>query len=280
LSKLLNLQEWVTCDYAARFLTDRLKEEVSKSDVLGLALHGRLTLSVFLPNPSWALHGNLVEVGDLSEHFPPDSYTEVEEGDPFYDYEHNIRARRWNLYQQWGSDKDTLIVDGTRNQVLEIKSWTEIRGVWDLTMRGGERNYVYGLSIGKKTRAIRRQGVLVVKDRKEEGDLAYALLPDPPFTGFFPKESRLVVRSAALQKLEARPEGVNAKKENADLRKRIEAVLTYARNRKFPKETSQSRMAEHIFDQRKNQGFKISALKQILSGRYKPMRRLGLDGLN
>ena len=39
-------------------------------------------------------------------------------------------------------------------------------------------------------------------------------------------------------------------------------------------------MAEHIKQQRKNQNFELSALKQILSGRYPPMRRLGLDGLD
>jgi hypothetical protein len=293
LSKLLNLQKCVTCDYAARFLTDRLKEEVSKTDILTLALHGGLTLSVFLPSPTWALLGNLINVDDLSEHFPSDSYTWVEEGDEWYDRDHNLRARRRNLYNEWVSSKDTLIVDAHRKHVLKIKSETEIEDVWDLTMRGGERNYVYGLSIGKTSRAIHPKGVQclgevpVLKDPNEQGDLACALLPDLPFVRFFPKDSRLVLRPAALQELEVRissekgpqDEVVNAKKENADLRKRIEAVLTYARNRHFPEGTSQTKMAEHILEQRKNHGFKISAPKQILSGRYKPMRRLGLDGL-
>jgi hypothetical protein len=65
-----------------------------------------------------------------------------------------------------------VIVDGGRNQVLEVKSEAEIEGVWDLTMR--------------------------------QGDLAYALLHDLPFARFFPKDSRLVVRPAALQELEIR----------------------------------------------------------------------------
>ena len=63
MSKLPDLQEWVTCDYAARFLTERLKEGVSKTDVLRLALQGRLALSVFLPRPAWALLGKSHQCG-------------------------------------------------------------------------------------------------------------------------------------------------------------------------------------------------------------------------
>jgi hypothetical protein len=207
LSKLLNLQEWTTCDDAARYLTQRMKEQVSKADVLRLALFGRLKLSVFLPRPTWALLGTLIDVCDVSEHFPPDGYTWVEEGDDWYDHDHNIRARRHNLYNEWVSSKDTVIVDGGRNQVLEVKSGVEIEGIWDLTMRGGERNYVYGLSIGKTVHSIHPKGVQhlgevpVVKDPHEQGDLAYALLPALPFVRFFPKDCRLVVRTAALQEL-------------------------------------------------------------------------------
>ncbi len=293
MSKLLNLQEWVTCHDAARFLTKRLKEEVSKADVLSFALFGRLKLSVFLPSPAWALFGNLVNVDDMSEHFPPDSYTAVEEGDPWYDHDLNIQARRRNLYNEWVSSKDTLIVDGTRKQVLEVKSAVEIADVWDLTMRGGERNYVYGLSIGKTLRSIHPKVVKclgevpAVKDPNEQGDLAYALLPELPFVSFFPKDSLLVVRSAALQEFDARTSSVkepeaelaNAKRENTDLKRRIEAVLTYARKQRFPAGTSQTEIAKKIKEQQKNQRFSESALRKILSGRYGPMRRLGLDGL-
>jgi hypothetical protein len=210
LSKLLNLLEWTTCHDAARYLTQRMKDQVGKADVLRLALHGRLKLSVFLPRPTWALLGTLIDVCDVSEHFPPDGYTPVEEGDDWYDHDHNIRARRHNLYNEWVSSKDTVIVDGGRNQVLEVKSGVEIEGIWDLTMRGGERNYVYGLSIGKTVHSIHPKGVQnlgevpVVKDPNEQGDLAYALLPALPFVRFFPKDCLIVVRAAALQELEAR----------------------------------------------------------------------------
>jgi hypothetical protein len=293
LSKLLNLQEWVTCHDAARFLTERSKEAVSKAAVLRLALHGRLKLSVFLPSPTWALLGNLINVDDMSEHFPPDSYTWVEEGDAWYDRDHYIKANRRNSYNEWVSSKDTLIVDGGRKQVLEVKSGVEIEGIWDLTMRGGERNYVYGLSIGKTVRSIHPKGVQclgevpVVKHPTEQDNLAYALLPELPFVRFLPKNSFLVVRTVELQELEKRISSVkepqaefaNAKRENTDLKRRIEAVLTYARKQRFPTGTSQTKMAKKIKEQQKHERFSESALRKILSGRYGPMRRLGLDGL-
>ena len=151
-------------------------------------------------------------------------------------------------------------------------------------MRGGERNYVYGLSIGKTVRSIHPKGVKclgevpVVKDAKEQGGMAYAILPESPFVDFFPKDSLLVVRAAALQleasisSTESREQtgAADRKKDNADLRKRIEAVLAYARN--FPKGTKHSEMAERIIKQHKNPDYSKSALRQILSGRYDPMR--------
>ena len=118
-------------------------------------------------------------------------------------------------YNEWVSSKDTLIVDGGRKQVLEIKSGAEIEGVWDLTMRGGERDYVERLhrklTMGRRVKlnepkkGVQNLGeVPVVKGSTEQGDRGYALLPEPPFVGFFPKGSRLVVRPTALQELEAR----------------------------------------------------------------------------
>jgi hypothetical protein len=117
--------------------------------------------------------------------------------------------------------------------------------------------------------------------------MGYALLPEPPFENFFPKGSRLVVREAALQELEGcissveppRQTGIAApKKDDAKRRERIEAVLVYARN--YPRGISHTQMAKKIIQQHRHEGFSPSALRQILSGRYPPMRRLGLDGLD
>ena len=215
LSKLLKLlKERLTVAEAAQQLSILFGAEASEADVLRLALNGHLKLSVFLPRPTWALLGNFINVDDAYEHFPPDAYTPVEEGDDWYDREHNISARRQNNYNEWVSSKDTLIVDGGRKQVLEIKSGVEIEGVWDLTMRGGERDYIERLhrrlTVGRRVKlnepqkGVQNLGeVPVVRDATEQENAVYALLPEPPFVDFFPKGSRLVVRSTALEELEA-----------------------------------------------------------------------------
>src|SRR6476620_11458689 len=105
---------------------------------------------------TWAWHGNITL---SAEHFPPDGYTLVEGGDPWFDRDHNTKAKRQNNYNEWVSSRDALIVDSGRNRVWVVEFEQEIEGVWDLTMRGGERNYVYGLCIGKTSRSIHPNGV-------------------------------------------------------------------------------------------------------------------------
>lgn len=201
MNKLLKLKEWLTVADAAGYLSILLKEEVSEADVLRLALDGRLQLSVFFPNPTWALRGNFIEVDSVGEHLPRDHYTWVEEGDANYDYDFNVAARRRNLYNELTSERDTLIADVDRKQVLSIRSEAEIEGVWDLTMRGRERLYVHRLSGGKPDdKSV--GGVAVVKKPNEQGDLAHAIVPDPPSVRLFPNDSHLVVRTVALQELE------------------------------------------------------------------------------
>jgi hypothetical protein len=65
---------------------------------------------------------------------------------------------------------------------------------------------------------------------------------------------------------------------DAALAKRIECVLAYARDR-FPKGSSFRAMARHIKAQKRDRDFSEDALRQILSGRYPPMIRLGIEGL-
>lgn len=65
---------------------------------------------------------------------------------------------------------------------------------------------------------------------------------------------------------------------DAALAKRIGAVLVYARER-FPRCGSFREMARHIKAQQKNKEFSERALRQILSGKYPPMIRLGIEGL-
>jgi len=298
--QLRKFKEWFTVAEAARQLSIPMEDEIGEAGVLRLALDGHLKLSFFFSNPTAAIFGTIVTVDDISDHFPCDSHPFEEEIHDGYHHEHDASARYMNNYFEWVSCTNTLLIDGGRKQVLEVKSHSVLEDVWDLTMRGGERGYIEHLHrrLANSARATRnhlKRGVQnlgeipVVKGVEEQGSMGYALLPEPPFIDFIPKGSRLVVREAALQELEGcissvdphRQTGIAAPtKDDAERRKRIEAVLAYARTKQFPKGTSQTKMAEHITKQYKNQGFSPSALRQILGGRYKPMRRLGLDGLD
>jgi hypothetical protein len=66
------------------------------------------------------------------------------------------------------------------------------------------------------------------------------------------------------------------------LRKRLIDVVSFARNRwgAHKKRPGLRQMATHIKSQKKDQGFSDEALRKILSGRYEPMRRLGLKGID
>ena len=238
MSKLLKLKEWLTVPEAARHLSALFEEELGEADVLRLALDGHLMLSIFFVNA----------VPAFSVIWPP-------------------------------QEEETVL----QRQIREyfFREGDLVRGVWDLVMLGGACNYVEAVY----QRLI--NGAVLEPDASttwlhQDGTTCF-LEPAPGF----PEGSILVVRKTELEKFEKRFSSLDpqqqtevaiTKAENAALRKRIEAVLDYARNRcpKGPKTT----MAEHIIKQQKNQGFQLSALRQILSGRYEPMRRLGLDGLD
>ena len=60
LRKLLKLKDWVSVPDAARHLSIIFDVIVSEADVLRFALDGRLTLSVYFVNPTWARCANIV----------------------------------------------------------------------------------------------------------------------------------------------------------------------------------------------------------------------------
>ncbi|VWC75522.1 hypothetical protein BCO18175_02332 [Burkholderia contaminans] len=60
MSKLFTLKEWLTVPEAARHLTRLFNEEVAESDILRLAIDGRLKLSVHFVNHTYANPGKVV----------------------------------------------------------------------------------------------------------------------------------------------------------------------------------------------------------------------------
>jgi hypothetical protein len=270
LSKLLKFKEWVALPEAARHLSNSFGEEVSEADVLRFALGGHLTISVLFMDPNPAVCGTMVTVDDPSECFDPENI-----GDHDTREEQVERSRK-------------ILIDHRDNLALEVEAHSHIEGVWDLLMRGGERYYVEDkhqkLIDGPPVYPFYLdQGIYVVRQ-----DVGTCRVPPELPDGGIPNDSFLVVRTSELEKFVKRISSLDPQRrieepaaavENAKLRKRIEAVLDYAQNR-CPRGLAKLKMAKHIIKQHKNQDFSESALRQILSGRYEPMRRLGLDGLD
>ena len=148
-------------------------------------------------------------------------------------------------------------------------------------MIGGERSYLEGVYQELMTGA---------KPEPEPGNFLFSH-PDGSVCTFepapgFPDASLLVVRLSELENFHKKFSSHDAQRqkvksaavENAELRKRIEAVLAYAQDR-CPEGLSRIKKAQHIIKQHKHERFSHSALRQILGGSYGPMKRLGLEGL-
>src|SRR4051812_32655120 len=70
-SKLLSLKEWLTLDDAAKHLSIVFGEEVTRADVLRLALDGRLVPSVDFVNHARARKGRLIPIEECRFHVLP-----------------------------------------------------------------------------------------------------------------------------------------------------------------------------------------------------------------
>ncbi len=143
-SKLFSLKEWLTLDDAAKHLSIVFGEEVTRSDVLRLALDNRLTLSVNFVNHASARKGKLIpiEQGEFSilpslaggPKAPLDlprmvSYADLDKLTP--DVREALNSGELVLRSEGLSyrEKELLVLDDA------VES---IRGVWDLSMIGAE----------------------------------------------------------------------------------------------------------------------------------------------
>ena len=206
MNKLLNLKDWFTVTDAARHLSSLLEEDVREADVLRFALDARLKLSVFFPKPTPAFFGTFITVDDVSDHLPGDRIWCCQEGEE-QDAAATAHETYMNEYYGWSSNEDTILIDKKDKQVLQVQSHCEIAGIFDLTIRGGERDYLenqYQRLIksvtGQPEQGLQAESIPVLSEVNQQGSAAYGLLPTPD--DFFPKGSLLVVRTTALQELE------------------------------------------------------------------------------
>jgi hypothetical protein len=190
---LLNLREWLTVPKAARHLSILFGEEVTEADVLRLVLDGHLTLSVNFVNYAQAKCVRTVPLAEVDRTVFPTGY------------EYGILV---------GDDK--VLPEG--------EEVTRIEGIWDLAMVGAERIEIekkYQLLTGGP-RVELESGECAVVNRPdgrwarlvehlsniEDYDQRNVRSPYHHQRNYFethrlPSDAVLVVRTSALQKLEA-----------------------------------------------------------------------------
>ncbi len=145
-SKLFNLKEWLTLDDAAKHLSIVFGEEVTRADVLRLALDKRLTLSVNFVNHALARKGKVTPI-EQTGLFPPSVIDKI----------NVLLGLPRNVAPRADVDKPVPDILGNTDELAlhlahtlyrgngclvlnEAVVW--ISGVWDLPMTGAEERDV------------------------------------------------------------------------------------------------------------------------------------------
>lgn len=123
-SKIFKLKKWLTLPETAKYLSSVCNEEITEADILQLALHGELKLSVYFINKTAARRGNIVGCEDVKwEELPLDLRFKV----PYLPIEVNGDSWRY---------MESLQIDDTQFLNISDDEFTTIEGVWDLPMFG------------------------------------------------------------------------------------------------------------------------------------------------
>jgi hypothetical protein len=201
LKKLLNVKDWLTVADAARHLSILLGDDVSEADVLRLALDGHLTLSVHFVNHATAQCGKIIPRADAEIVEVPNIF-----GGGVFKMIKGLHL----------SDDEVLSLD---RQIVSID------GVWDLPMLGAEQldvehKYQF-LTDGLAVELTNLEGPLVSRPDGAWGRIVERFSENKYFdknnlksprnhpdnyypAGALPADAVFVVRTSALQDLEAR----------------------------------------------------------------------------
>lgn len=205
--KLLNLKPWLTIPDAARRLSVSFGEDVTEADVLRLGLDGHLTLSVNFVNYAMGCPGRIVPMADANPRTVPSLCGKF-------------------LVELF----DGLLIGDDRVLKLDPRI-VKIAGTWNLLMQGAERlniedRYQF-LTSGPLVELINLSGPIVWQpggaycqlqtrfSKDERPRPKDPLSPEELLNSFsdpsnyypahrLPDDSVLVVRTSALQELEAR----------------------------------------------------------------------------
>lgn len=172
MSKLIEMEEWLTLDKSASYLSAVFDELVLKADLYRLALDNKLTLSVRFLEPVPALVGKLI---DEDEFFTPISDENTDEN-------HCDSDGLFTLIDTLDSSEE--VDDDTWFIYEDIAQ--NINGIWDLTMLGLEsvdieKRYLDELGDrGYNPQRYNEQGVFVRNDT-EVCKLLHKLAPSPVY---------------------------------------------------------------------------------------------------
>ncbi|MGZ8952974.1 MAG: hypothetical protein ACXW01_15165 [Methylobacter sp.] len=124
-SKLFKLKKWLTLPEAAKHLTGVCNEEITKADILRLALDGHLKLSVYFVNKAYVRPGKVVGYEDVKwGELPAEMTVDMKRLPP------EARGKPLPYIR-------SLKINDDKYLNLEEKV-VVIEGVWDLPMIGGD----------------------------------------------------------------------------------------------------------------------------------------------
>lgn len=128
MKKLFTLKKWLTLQEAARHLSIVFGEEISKADVLRLALDGHLKLSVNFVNRARARGGQVLPIEEAEyDEYPPGYF-------PNLSIPEEYKGKPIKVIRGINLDDKRVLILGTSVETLD--------GVYDLAMLGNERTDV------------------------------------------------------------------------------------------------------------------------------------------
>lgn len=120
MSKLFKLKEWLTLDEAVLHLSNVIGDPVTIADLYRFALDGHIKLSVRFVNGAYGVKGKWLKADDIANDLSYNDVTKQSPSNPAKSPEHNEMFVSGDDWISWGEYVEP------------------IRGVWDLTMKGGE----------------------------------------------------------------------------------------------------------------------------------------------
>ena len=223
--KLFKLREWLTFGDAAQHLSIIFGEDVKVADILQLALDGHLKLSVRFVNHARARRGRVVPIEDAEVFEVPS----ISEGKSSVKTIRGIHIREGEILEL---DEEIVTIDG----------------IWDLPLIGSEKLDVeheyQNLTDGPAVALTCLEGAFVAEQdgtiwqlqdhfsdneycRKENLKAPWAH-PDNYYpAGGLPRDSVFVVRTSAIQELEAHISETNIEKP-IELRERTSLLVIIA----------------------------------------------------